>query len=696
MTWQFQDGQLALDTGKQCVFENIRAYIVPHPDEKVYLPFLSCDANSAVFYDPAVEARISLCLETAEDSTALRIRGEYVPKDLKALKHHIHLYEEQALGIEIAGIRHLQDLSCYYKPGEYWTRPMHTPDPKDIPPCGQALLMKLPETYGFFTAVCDQQFNACFEGCADGGFRLYVWDNTPANRCDTIAAILGFGQDVYDLPGRVYRAGFLATGREALLRQDKAFPPILEKLGWCTWDALHLDVSHEAMLEKAEEFKAKGVPVHWFMIDDMWGHVKNNYLGANSTRELYSKEADPDRFPKGLAGAVKDLKEKHGLKVGLWHPTTGYWHGIDPWGELAQDPEYKDLLYWCQEGVLVHRFDKESIVRYYDQLHAFYKECGIDLIKVDNQACLRRYSKRVLPIGQAAENLHTAIEAAANKYYDGQLINCMGMPMENFWNRHSAVIRSSCDYAPDNRDRFNLLIRQNPFNSMGQGSVYYPDWDMWWTNDSQCAKNAACHAISGGPVYISDAIGITDPALIRPLILSDGTVLRMEQPGKPCLDSLFSDPLTDGTAFKLWNQQNGCGVVIAYNIDEAGNPVRTTLGPSDALLEGQGDYLAYDPFTGEAKVMSWQQREEISLDGENDFRMLLFLPLQKGKAILGLQENYVSFAAIRNGIALDDGTLLVYGCDSIRINGNVCKLNPGKMGLSTIRVHKNDQISMEG
>ena len=36
MTWQFQNGQLSLDTGSQCVFENIRAYIVPHPEEKVY------------------------------------------------------------------------------------------------------------------------------------------------------------------------------------------------------------------------------------------------------------------------------------------------------------------------------------------------------------------------------------------------------------------------------------------------------------------------------------------------------------------------------------------------------------------------------------------------------------------------------------------------------------------------------------
>ena len=30
------------------------------------------------------------------------------------------------------------------------------------------------------------------------------------------------------------------------------------------------------------------------------------------------------------------IKEKYGLWVGMWHPTSGYWSGINPNGALAK------------------------------------------------------------------------------------------------------------------------------------------------------------------------------------------------------------------------------------------------------------------------------------------------------------------------------------------------------------------------
>ena len=35
------------------------------------------------------------------------------------------------------------------------------------------------------------------------------------------------------------------------------------------------------------------------------------------SREMYNFEADPERFPNGLAAAVKDIKEQYGMKVGM-------------------------------------------------------------------------------------------------------------------------------------------------------------------------------------------------------------------------------------------------------------------------------------------------------------------------------------------------------------------------------------------
>ncbi len=71
MKWIRQGDQLCLDTGNRCVFENLRAYIVPQQDEKVYLPFQSCTDQTAVFFDPELKARILLSLEEVRGQPVL-------------------------------------------------------------------------------------------------------------------------------------------------------------------------------------------------------------------------------------------------------------------------------------------------------------------------------------------------------------------------------------------------------------------------------------------------------------------------------------------------------------------------------------------------------------------------------------------------------------------------------------------------
>jgi len=66
--------------------------------------------------------------------------------------------------------------------------------------------------------------------------------------------------------------------------------------------------------------------------------------------------------------------------------------------------------------------------------------------------------------------------------------------------------------------------------------------------------HAAARAISGGPVYVSDAPGQHDVALLRKLVLPDGATLRAAAAGRPTRDCLFADVTSDGvSALKLWN-----------------------------------------------------------------------------------------------------------------------------------------------
>ena len=58
--------------------------------------------------------------------------------------------------------------------------------------------------------------------------------------------------------------------------------------------------------------------------------------------------------------------------------------------------------------------------------------------------------------------------------------------------------------------------------------------------------HATARAISGGPVYVSDAPGSHDFELLRRVVLPDGGVLRSRLPARPSRDCLFSSPLHDG------------------------------------------------------------------------------------------------------------------------------------------------------
>lgn len=104
------------------------------------------------------------------------------------------------------------------------------------------------------------------------------------------------------------------------------------------------------------------------------------------------------------------------------------------------------------------------------------------------------------------------------------------------------------------------------FNSVFLGEVVFPDWDMFQSAHPAAGLHAAARAVGGCAVYVSDAPGKHDSALLRRLVLPDGGVLRALLPGRPTVDCLFSDVARDGrTALKIWNRNAQTGVVGCFN-----------------------------------------------------------------------------------------------------------------------------------
>ena len=286
-------------------------------------------------------------------------------------------------------------------------------------------------------------------------------------------------------------------------------------------------------------------------------------------------------------------------------------------------------------------------------------------MKVDYQSQFRWYEKLAMPIGQAADNFHHAIEKADDKYFGGALINCMGMATENFWNRKSAVCRFSGDFSPENRKWFSGHILQCAYNSVVQGSVYYGDWDMWWSDDTQAKKNAVIKAMSGGPIYVSDKLGRSKKDVIMPTVLSNGRVIRLASPAKPAPDCLFEDARESGKAFKLFNRHNENGILAVFNIDQDEKEVTADISVHDMLLKEDQQYCVYDWFERKAFLIDGKDRFQITLHNYDEFKFYLFVPIIDGKAIIGLQDKYLSVATFEKMPdgeirALDKGEILVY------------------------------------
>lgn len=566
---------------------------------------------------------------------------------------------DTAVSFIIPSLGDIEGYMANFQSCPHWCRPQFGDDLSKIPNRTQALLYKKTDgKYGFILPIVDKRYKAALRG-NENGAELYMFANvSDLSDCDTLAAVYGEGDEPYTLMNDCAKLAMKLLDNGCPVREERRYPEIFEYLGWCSWDALEIRVSTEGLLEKCEEIKAKKIPFRWAIIDDMWAECdKLRDIPDDLTREtgmfsvmhsskIRSFEADPKRFPGGLRDCLDKMK-KYGLKIGMWHPTSGYWAGIDPESELAE--KYRDLLIETPNGRLMPSLEPDKAFLFYSAFHDFLKHCGTDFVKIDNQGFIADNYKNVYPLGEAARNIQRAITSSVGSHFDNDIINCMGMASENMFNRPSgAVSRCSGDFQPENREWFIRHILACSYNSLIQGMFYWSDWDMWWSDDEQAKKNSVLRAISGGPIYVSDKIGRSRPEIFEPLCYSDGRILRPENPAIPTKDCLVSDPETNGRIFKVKNTYEKGGVIAAFNLDHGNKPVSGTVSVAD-LGCGCHEVAVYEHFSGDVTVLKDGEALDVTLNDHDDFRLYTIVPVENGVAVLGLIDKFNSPMAVSGG-----------------------------------------------
>lgn len=567
-----------------------------------------------------------------------------------------------------------------YRYSEFWCRPAFGKELLSIPDETQYLVIKLADgRYMSLLPLVNDEYKCVIKGgdnCIT--IRVFSWCRE-MKTCNGTVLAYAVGEDPHELAERCIKVAIANLGYDTRLLGDRKYPEVFEYLGWCTWDSMQIRVSEEGILRKCREFKDKDIPIKWLIIDDMWAEIRDFYGKTYSSfgemckmmhaSRMYDFRADPIRFPNGLKGCIDKVKP-FGISVGIWHPTTGYWAGFDPEGEGYK--KLKDTLMLTENGRYMPDWHKEKSYKYYKTLHEEFKACGADFVKIDNQSMTRRYYKYCAPVGEIAKQFHEAMEDSAKENFGSGVINCMGMANEDMLKRReSPVCRCSNDFLPENREWFTSHVLQCAYNSLILGQLYWCDWDMWWSDDSQAKKNSLMRAISGGPIYVSDMIDRSNKEIFAPLATADGRILRCDRPCTPTADCITEDPTSSGKALKLQNIANESGIMVLLNLDAENKPVKATVSPSMIKDLKAGEYAVYEHFSGALRMMNYNDSFNVTLNDSDDVKLYIFAPVTDGFAVIGRTDKFISPKTVKS-VNGREVTLTENGRYAYVVDGELC------------------------
>ncbi|RZC53855.1 hypothetical protein C5167_012704 [Papaver somniferum] len=454
-------------------------------------------------------------------------------------------------------------------------------------------------SYTIFLPLIENSFRSCLQGNSMDELELCIESGDIHTKASsfTSSLFISNGSDPFDTIANAIRTVKLHLNYTFRQRHEKKLPQIVDYFGWCTWDAFYQDVTQQGVEDGLASLSSGGTPPKFVIIDDGWQSV-----GVDSQRRpddqdpLYrltgikenKKFQDQEDPTIGIKRIVNIAKEKYGLKyVYVWHAITGYWGGVRPGVEGME--EYGSVMSFpsVSEGVLLNEpgwkkdvlavqglglVNPKRVYKFYNELHEYLVSAGIDGVKVDVQCILETLGAGLGGRVELTRQYHQALDASvARNFADNGIIACMSHNTDALYcSKQTAVIRASDDFYPRDPVSHTIHIASVAYNSIFLGEFMQPDWDMFHSFHPAAEYHASARAISGGPVYVSDAPGKHNFEILKKIVLPDGSILRAKLPGRPTKDCLFVDPARDGISLlKIWNINKHTGVLGVYNCQGA-------------------------------------------------------------------------------------------------------------------------------
>ncbi len=554
----------------------------------------------------------------------------------------------------------LERFTCCHRYEPFWMKPAAGTAISQVPAETQVLVLELGGgRVALLVPLIDSPFRASLQAKGDELALVVESGDALTPGSSALSLFIAVGADPYEVIARSAPAVSARLGR-GRLRVDKPLPAFSDAFGWCTWDAFYQEVSHAKVREGLASFEKIGVVPRLLILDDGWQTERTMPTGE---RRLTGFPANA-KFPGDLAPTVRMAKDEFGIETFLvWHAVHGYWGGVDgaalPGYEVREQPRsygqgilshgaHMNVDWW---GPLVGLVPPAAIHRFYHDYHRHLRAQGVDGVKVDNQAATEGLG---FALGGRVALMHAyreALEGSVNVHFDGNLINCMSCANEMFYSAASSTLtRTSTDFWPNLPASHGGHLYTNAQVSAWFGEFTHPDWDMFQSGHPMGAYHAAGRAVSGCPVYVSDKPGSHDAALLRKLVLSDGTVLRALDIGRPTLDCFFHDPTREDVLLKIFNRNLESGVVAAFNAryhadEKERKAIAGSVSPSDVPgLEGDR-FAVYAHHARSLAVIRADASLPVTLP-ELAAEVFTFVPIDGEIAAIGLADKFNSAGAI--------------------------------------------------
>ncbi|NRA40363.1 MAG: hypothetical protein HRU15_19620 [Planctomycetes bacterium] len=348
-------------------------------------------------------------------------------------------------------------------------------------------------------------------------------------------------------------------------------------------------------------------------------------------------------------------KEGFGLhSFGIWHAFQGYWRGVAKDSELGKKYRLiKNMAKnkpWEENDIALSlsMLHPDDVLRFYFDFYRYLKSQGVDMVKVDNQSALEKFSHGKTGRVSTMQSFQQAFQGAGQHFFAGNILHCMSNGSDVAFNMLSSnTWRNSDDYFPQQGIAAQQLhVAVNAYCNTWTSTFCTPDWDMFQSHGPNAEFHAIARSISGGPVYVCDKPHKQNFSILKKMALKDGTALRCQQPALLSDDCVMVNTLKENKALKLYNSNGSIGVLALLHCQQADTEIHATWRISDVPSLNGKSFACY-AHCSESLTIITQRSEKHSFTLQRAGSEIIHLsPIESGIAALGLLDKYNGSAAI--------------------------------------------------